>query len=267
MNGPVALVASQDSVSSFVEATGDDAGRWFEYVPPGYAAVGLIAVAGQLLDEGLATYGAVVHTRQRFEWHGPLAVGDRVEVTGAVISSKERSGMTFVDFESRAEGWMTARSSFLMADGQAAETAEVAVPGPAERAENDTPAPEDPPSGGSAVRPLRKSASRLDILRYAAASGDWNPIHWDHASAVAAGLGGVIAHGLLTASWVSQAAARFSSSARPVVGLDVRFKSPLRPAVPAIVTGSVKSVAPLTLDLEVSSGDDTMVTATATVDE
>jgi acyl dehydratase len=265
--GPVTLVATPDSVADFIDATGDDPARWFEHAPPGYAAVALIAVAGGLLDEALATYGAVIHTRQRFEWHAPLAVGDRVEVTGAVTSTKERAGMTFVDFAAEAGGWVTARSSFLMTEGAAAESPERTEPPPIGRAGTEVPTATVVPAEGEDVAPLAKSASRLDIVRYAAASGDWNPIHWDHDSAVAAGLGGVIAHGLLAASWVAQAAARYSRSAQPLRSLDVRFRSPLLPAVAAIVGGSVKGVAPLELAIEISAGGETLITATAEVNE
>jgi len=265
--GPVTLSATPDSVGDFVDATGDDPDRWFEHAPPGYAAVALIAVAGQLLDEALATYRAVVHTRQRFEWHGQLAVGDRVDVSGGVTSSKERSGMTFVDFEAEAGGWMTARSSFLMSDGAAADLEERAEPPATERAANEFPAPTSAPAAGEAMQPLAKSASRLDIVRYAAASGDWNPIHWDHDAAVAAGLGGVVAHGLLAASWVAQAAARHSTSPQPLGSLDIRFRSPLLPAAAVIAGGSVKGVAPLQLAIEMSAGAETLITATASVNE
>ena len=39
---------------------------------------------------------------------------------------------------------------------------------------------------------------RLDLIRYAGASGDFNPIHTIDAEATAAGLPGVIQHGMLT---------------------------------------------------------------------
>jgi acyl dehydratase len=41
---------------------------------------------------------------------------------------------------------------------------------------------------------------RQDLVRYAAASGDLNTIHWDEATARAAGLPDVIAHGMYTMS-------------------------------------------------------------------
>ena len=40
--------------------------------------------------------------------------------------------------------------------------------------------------------------SRLDLIKYAGASGDFNPIHTIDAEAEAAGLPGIIAHGMWT---------------------------------------------------------------------
>src|SRR5581483_10637572 len=41
-------------------------------------------------------------------------------------------------------------------------------------------------------------ATRLDLIRYAGASGDFNVIHWSDRLAAKAGLPGVIAHGMYT---------------------------------------------------------------------
>ncbi len=40
--------------------------------------------------------------------------------------------------------------------------------------------------------------TRLDLIKYAGASGDYNPIHTIDEEAARAGLPGVIAHGMLT---------------------------------------------------------------------
>ncbi|HSJ28260.1 MAG TPA: MaoC/PaaZ C-terminal domain-containing protein [Acidimicrobiia bacterium] len=80
----------------------------------------------------------------------------------------------------------------------------------------------------------RFAASRADLIRYAGASRDWNPIHWDHAAAVAAGLPGVVVHGLLQSAWVIEAAAVFGiepKSAR------FRYRRPLAAGVVADLVG------------------------------
>jgi acyl dehydratase len=265
--GPAALNVTSEGVAAFVAATGDDPTRWQSLAPPGFAAAGLLAVASPLLEASMAEFPAVVHTRQRFEWEGSLAVGSSVEVVGEVVSARERGAVTVVEFVASAPGWMRSTSSFLMSStiGEAVE--EMTEPLPAESSATAAPTPQHAPEPGAALEPLAKSASRLDIVRYAAASGDWNPIHWDHAAAVAAGLGGVIAHGLLTASWLAQFAAGYSSRPDPVAMLDVRFRRPLRPAAPAIIGGSVAKMAPLTLELSLAVGDSVLVAATAEVNE
>ncbi|MGO2004465.1 MULTISPECIES: MaoC family dehydratase [Micrococcaceae] len=40
--------------------------------------------------------------------------------------------------------------------------------------------------------------NRADLVRYAGASGDFNPIHWNERFATEVGLPGVIAHGMFT---------------------------------------------------------------------
>ncbi len=79
------------------------------------------------------------------------------------------------------------------------------------------------------------SVSRADLVRYAAATRDWNPIHWDHDAAVAAGLPGVVAHGLLQAAWALAAASRLRPGDAPLRSAKVRFRNPLLPATPVSV--------------------------------
>ena len=47
--------------------------------------------------------------------------------------------------------------------------------------------------------------SVTDLVRYAGASGEFNPLHHDEAYARAAGLPGVMAHGMLSAAYVARA--------------------------------------------------------------
>jgi acyl dehydratase len=120
---------------------------------------------------------------------------------------------------------------------------------------------------GEALEPMRVGASRLDLVRYAAASRDWNPIHWDHWSAVAIGLPGTIVHGLLMTAWMAQLAARYSTADLPLESLAVRFRKPLRPAVPASVSGTVAARAETgtDLDLVLEADGERLITGTARV--
>jgi len=51
---------------------------------------------------------------------------------------------------------------------------------------------------GTELAPKTYQATRLDLVKYAGASGDFNVIHWSDRLATEAGLPGVIAHGMYT---------------------------------------------------------------------
>lgn len=51
---------------------------------------------------------------------------------------------------------------------------------------------------GDEICRSERTLTRTDLVRYAGASGDFNPIHYNDAAAESAGLPGVIAHGMLT---------------------------------------------------------------------
>jgi acyl dehydratase len=121
------------------------------------------------------------------------------------------------------------------------------------------------PEGDLPIRAV--SASRADLVRYAAATGDFNPIHWDPAAAHAAGLPGVIVHGLLMLSWIAAAAARHGTGPAPLQSLRARFRRPLRPGTAAAIAGTVEAVetGAADLTLELSHGSSTAVSAKARV--
>jgi acyl dehydratase len=102
---------------------------------------------------------------------------------------------------------------------------------------------------GSQIGPFVIVLTREDLVRYAAASGDSNPIHLDESAARAAGLPGVIAHGMLTMGQVVQPLVDWAGGdPGAVVDYSARFGRPV--PVPAdgaaelTVTGQVTSVAP-----------------------
>jgi acyl dehydratase len=72
--------------------------------------------------------------------------------------------------------------------------------------------------------------TRADLVRYAAASGDHNPIHQDEAVAAGVGLPGVIAHGMYTMALAARAVASWYPGAE-VVSFGCKFTNPV--VVPA----------------------------------
>ena len=87
--------------------------------------------------------------------------------------------------------------------------------------------------------------TRADLVAYAEASGDHNPIHQDDEVARSVGLPGVIAHGMYTMALAARAVAEWFPGAE-VVSLGCKFTQPvLVPADGAVeieVAGEVKGV-------------------------
>jgi len=71
------------------------------------------------------------------------------------------------------------------------------------------------------------AVTRADLVRYAGASGDFNPIHWSERFAVNVGLPGVIAHGMFTMALAARAVAVWAGRADAVVDFGVRFTRPV----------------------------------------
>ena len=69
--------------------------------------------------------------------------------------------------------------------------------------------------------------TRADLVRYAGASGDFNPIHWSDRVATAVGLPGVIAHGMLTMALAGEALAAWLGDTAKIVEYGVTFTNPV----------------------------------------
>lgn len=271
--GPVDHVIDLERIASFVAATGDDPGRWVDAAPPGYAATLLFAVARPFLgDVRVHEYTrTLIHVDQQFGYEAPLQAG-RYTVSGRVERVRERGGAWFVTFVAEAARGaapiMVSTSTFLMSNQPAgAAEEERTEPSPRSRADSRAPRSQRMPTGPGPLDPLPKSASRYDLVRYSAASGDFNPLHWDHGAARDAGLPGIVVHGLLMHAWLAQIAAAVAAAAAPIVAIKTRFRNALAPADAAQVMGEVVGVDPPEADLKLrlmSDGVD-MVTATATV--
>ena len=223
--GPRPFRICVENVADFVAVTGDDLERWVKAAPPGFVAAALFVVAPDLL--GQFADRSVIHGEQTFTWHRALTVESDLEVSGTVSRVRERSGVNFVNFDlevNGTEGAVAEGSAMFLVSGDS-----TAVSGVEEALE---PSPLD--IGNPA--PGQLSASRADLVRYAAATRDWNPIHWDHDAAVAAGVSGVVVHGLLQAAWAFSAASRLRSSDCPLRSAKVRFRNPLPPAIPVSIS-------------------------------
>lgn len=69
--------------------------------------------------------------------------------------------------------------------------------------------------------------TRDSLVRYAGASGDFNPIHYRDDFAQSVGLEGVLAHGMLTMGAAVQVAVNWVGDAGKVIDYGVRFTKPV----------------------------------------
>lgn len=82
-------------------------------------------------------------------------------------------------------------------------------------------------AAGDALEPRTMTITRADLVRYAGASGDLNPIHWNERVAVEVGLPGVIAHGMLTMALAARYVADLAGDPTAVVSFSTRFTRPV----------------------------------------
>lgn len=79
----------------------------------------------------------------------------------------------------------------------------------------------------------------VQLVKYAGASGDFNPIHYDPDVGKASGIGGVIAHGMLVMGFVGQAVTNWIPQ-KYLRKFGVRFAGMTRPGDVVTITGTVR---------------------------
>jgi acyl dehydratase len=96
---------------------------------------------------------------------------------------------------------------------------------------------------GDAIPPLKVTPDKYLTVRYAGASGDFNPIHIDDDFARQVGLPGRILHGLWTMAQVARAQTEAAGGPYALKRLSVTFRGMGRPELEITVTGAVDSVS------------------------
>ena len=116
-------------------------------------------------------------------------------------------------------------------------------------------------SPGDVLPEQTYTVTRADLVRYAGASGDFNPIHWSDRVASSVGLPGVIAHGMYTLALTARALDTWAGGPGHVVELGCKFTKPVvvpddDTGVDVVVRGTVKDVtdAGAQVSLEVTCG-------------
>ncbi len=103
------------------------------------------------------------------------------------------------------------------------------------------------PEVGTVVAKREFTVTRADLVRYAGASGDFNPIHWSDRIAKDAGLPSVISHGMLTMALAARVVTDWAGDPGAVVEYGARFARPV--VVPDDAEGVVVTVAAAVRDV------------------
>lgn len=89
---------------------------------------------------------------------------------------------------------------------------------------------------GTELPEQRYPVRRVDLVRYAGASGDFNAIHWNERVAKSVGLPGVVAHGMFTMAEAGRLITDWTGDPGSLVEFGVRFSAPV--VVPDDDTGA-----------------------------
>jgi acyl dehydratase len=95
-------------------------------------------------------------------------------------------------------------------------------------------------AAGDEIEGLKVTPDKYLTIRYAGASGDFNPIHIDEDFARAVGLPGMILHGLYTMAQVARAQTDAGGGPQSLKRLSVQFRGMGVPEQELSVTGKVR---------------------------
>ena len=96
---------------------------------------------------------------------------------------------------------------------------------------------------GDEIEPLKITPDKYLTIRYAGASGDFNPIHVDEEFARQVGLPGKILHGLYSMAQVARAQTDAGGGPQALRRLSVQFRGMGLPEHELTVTGTVREVS------------------------
>lgn len=95
---------------------------------------------------------------------------------------------------------------------------------------------------GAEVFQETRLLDRARLVRYAGASGDFNPIHWNQRIAEEVGLPGVIAHGMLTMGLAGAALTDWLGDPARLLSYGCRFTRPIVVPDPGEVEVGIRGV-------------------------
>ncbi len=120
---------------------------------------------------------------------------------------------------------------------------------------------------GQALPEQRFPLQRVNLVMYAGASNDFNPIHWNERFATSVGLPDVIAHGMLTMAVAARVVTDWVGDPGALVDYGVRFSKPVvvpdEDGAELVVTGEVLAKLDgdrVEVELEARSAGDKVLT-------
>lgn len=229
------FTVERSRIAAYAEATNDpiEAHRSGDLAPPVFAVVPVSQAESGVIVEAREPAARltpeeenkVLHVGHDIVIHRPIEPGMNLRMRGTTIGIKAKSSGTLLVNKVETED-----ASGAPVNVQYFSLLYLGVRTDASGGE------EAPPTGVESTdsEPIAEVVQRLDsdqTFRYAPASGDDFPIHLDHDFAVAAGMPGVIVHGLCTMAFVSHAAIERLSDGDPrcLRRLAVRFAAPAFP--------------------------------------
>ncbi len=252
------LVLAAATVRAYLDAVDDDASVYWTTRPDGVRDLGLVpplavaALALRPLAARVARAPGSLHTGQDLAFHRTVAVGETLRVRTRVALASRRRTASALAIEAIVGGDDDGPSGALEGKMLLFVAREAADDGPTAPADHGEPAdvgpvrrpaasdgdPGSTPSTPGAVLPvLERIVTQERIDRYAAASGDLNPIHRDPRAARAAGLDSTIAHGMLLLAYLStMMTGAFGRAWLETGSLKVRFRRPA-PSGSVVLTG------------------------------
>jgi acyl dehydratase len=196
--------------------------RWS--VIAGWCSIGCLLPLKDPLEPLLSTQGiGVLHAEQSFEYKRIPAVDQELRASAEITKSRQFRDSYIVQV---AENLQTADgepvltgSSTLVVAPQKALSESRRSPSPSLEAASAGDGPE-------VVASATGCANLSELVRYAGASGDFNPIHWDAAYARSFGFEHPIVHGMLIYHWAIWTLYEQFGKERPFAAR-IKFVSPL----------------------------------------
>ena len=188
--------------------------------PPTFPIVVSMAASGAAIaDPGLGVnYAMVVHGEQRFEYARPLQAGDVVTAQSTIESIREvgRNVMLTTRTEIRTTGGEPVCTAFstIVERGRGGGRMTAVV----KYADVEA---------GAELPPASYPVTRLSLVKYCGASGDFNVIHWNERIAKSVGLPDVIAHGMFTMAQAARYVTDWTGDPGSMTEFGVRFSAPV----------------------------------------